>query len=151
MFKRILKMNVLLLILVNVWSLVTSGLPYSAETSILSLKANMKLYFWTSSSLAFLAFQSSNERPSEFRQLVSDLQLEPFTLYINFYIYRFSCVCVAEPAAPRSVYAVNATHSAVTLLWSEEGVVDYYQVLCKANKPSKELKVRTTTLLIYPE
>ncbi|XP_074482061.1 receptor-type tyrosine-protein phosphatase O isoform X2 [Sebastes fasciatus] len=47
-----------------------------------------------------------------------------------------------EPAAPRSLYAVNATHSAVTLLWAEEGVVDYYQVLCKANKPSKELKTR---------
>lgn len=47
-----------------------------------------------------------------------------------------------EPAAPRSLYAVNATHSAVTLLWTEEGVVDYYQVLCKPNKPSKELKAR---------
>ncbi|XP_029017553.1 receptor-type tyrosine-protein phosphatase O isoform X2 [Betta splendens] len=42
-----------------------------------------------------------------------------------------------EPAPPRSLYAVNATHSSVTLLWTEEGVVDYYQVLCKA---SKELK-----------
>ncbi|XP_059181925.1 receptor-type tyrosine-protein phosphatase O isoform X2 [Centropristis striata] len=47
-----------------------------------------------------------------------------------------------EPAAPRSLYAVNATHSAVTLLWTEEGVVDYYQVLCKANRPGKELKAR---------
>ncbi|XP_042367675.1 LOW QUALITY PROTEIN: receptor-type tyrosine-protein phosphatase O [Plectropomus leopardus] len=47
-----------------------------------------------------------------------------------------------EPAAPRSLYAVNATHSAVTLLWTEEGVVDYYQVLCKPNKPSKEFKAR---------
>ncbi|CAB1346323.1 unnamed protein product, partial [Coregonus sp. 'balchen'] len=32
-----------------------------------------------------------------------------------------------EPAPPRSLYAVNATHSSVTLLWSEEGVVDFYQ------------------------
>uniref|UniRef100_A0A8C7HI24 protein-tyrosine-phosphatase n=1 Tax=Oncorhynchus kisutch TaxID=8019 RepID=A0A8C7HI24_ONCKI len=34
-----------------------------------------------------------------------------------------------EPAPPRSLYAVNATHSSVTLLWSGEGVVDFYQVL----------------------
>ncbi|XP_042258980.1 receptor-type tyrosine-protein phosphatase O isoform X1 [Thunnus maccoyii] len=47
-----------------------------------------------------------------------------------------------EPAPPRSLYAVNATHSSVTLLWSEEGVVDYYQVLCKPNKASKEFKAR---------
>ncbi|XP_045895053.1 receptor-type tyrosine-protein phosphatase O isoform X2 [Micropterus dolomieu] len=45
-----------------------------------------------------------------------------------------------EPAPPRSLFAVNATHSAVTLLWTEEGVVDYYQVLCKPSKPSKERK-----------
>ncbi|XP_070710130.1 receptor-type tyrosine-protein phosphatase O [Pempheris klunzingeri] len=47
-----------------------------------------------------------------------------------------------EPAPPRSLFAVNATHSSVTLLWTEEGVVDYYQVLCKPSKPSKELKAR---------
>ncbi|KAE8281138.1 Receptor-type tyrosine-protein phosphatase O [Larimichthys crocea] len=47
-----------------------------------------------------------------------------------------------EPAPPRSLYAVNATHSSVTLLWTEEGVVDYYQVVCQANRPSKELKAR---------
>uniref|UniRef100_A0A8C4IDY9 Protein-tyrosine-phosphatase n=1 Tax=Dicentrarchus labrax TaxID=13489 RepID=A0A8C4IDY9_DICLA len=47
-----------------------------------------------------------------------------------------------EPAPPRSLFAINATHSSVTLLWTEEGVVDYYQVLCKPNKPSKELKAR---------
>ncbi|XP_023808423.1 receptor-type tyrosine-protein phosphatase O isoform X2 [Oryzias latipes] len=45
-----------------------------------------------------------------------------------------------EPAPPRSLYAVNATHSSATLLWSEEGVVDYYQVLCRPCKASKELK-----------
>ncbi|XP_040886316.1 receptor-type tyrosine-protein phosphatase O isoform X1 [Toxotes jaculatrix] len=47
-----------------------------------------------------------------------------------------------EPAPPRSLYAVNATHSSVTLLWTEEGVVDYYQVLCRPNAASKELKAR---------
>ncbi|XP_045074753.1 receptor-type tyrosine-protein phosphatase O, partial [Coregonus clupeaformis] len=48
-----------------------------------------------------------------------------------------------EPAPPRSLYAVNATHSSVTLLWSEEGVVDFYQVLCKPTKTSnKEVKAR---------
>ncbi|XP_071383726.1 receptor-type tyrosine-protein phosphatase O [Centroberyx affinis] len=47
-----------------------------------------------------------------------------------------------EPAPPKSLYAVNATHSSVTLLWTEEGVVDYYQVLCKPARPNKELKAR---------
>uniref|UniRef100_A0A4W6G2Z2 Protein tyrosine phosphatase receptor type O n=1 Tax=Lates calcarifer TaxID=8187 RepID=A0A4W6G2Z2_LATCA len=47
-----------------------------------------------------------------------------------------------EPAPPRSLYAVNATHSSVTLLWTEEGVVDHYQVLCRPNKASKEFKAR---------
>ncbi|XP_029968959.1 receptor-type tyrosine-protein phosphatase O isoform X2 [Salarias fasciatus] len=47
-----------------------------------------------------------------------------------------------EPAPPRSLYAVNATHSSVTLLWSEEGVVDFYQVVCRACRGSKELKAR---------
>ncbi|KAM4712054.1 receptor-type tyrosine-protein phosphatase O isoform 2-T2 [Anableps anableps] len=45
-----------------------------------------------------------------------------------------------EPAPPRLLLAVNATHSSVTLLWTEEGVVDYYQVLCRPNRASKGLK-----------
>ncbi|XP_066525534.1 receptor-type tyrosine-protein phosphatase O isoform X2 [Hoplias malabaricus] len=45
-----------------------------------------------------------------------------------------------EPAPPRSLYAVNATHSAVTLLWTEEGVVDFYQINCKKLGPNKPLK-----------
>ncbi|XP_072528764.1 receptor-type tyrosine-protein phosphatase O isoform X2 [Salminus brasiliensis] len=45
-----------------------------------------------------------------------------------------------EPAPPKSLYAVNATHSAVTLLWTEEGVVDFYQVNCKQLGPNKQLK-----------
>lgn len=47
-----------------------------------------------------------------------------------------------EPAPPKSLYAVNATHFSVTLLWTEEGVVDYYQIYCKPNKAGKELKSR---------
>ncbi|XP_036375885.1 receptor-type tyrosine-protein phosphatase O [Megalops cyprinoides] len=47
-----------------------------------------------------------------------------------------------EPAPPRSLYAVNTTHSSVTLLWVEEGVVDFYQVLCKQVGPSKELRAK---------
>lgn len=45
-----------------------------------------------------------------------------------------------EPAAPKSLYAVNATHFSVTLLWTEDGVVDYYQIYCKPNKRGKQLK-----------
>uniref|UniRef100_A0A3P8UVI2 protein-tyrosine-phosphatase n=1 Tax=Cynoglossus semilaevis TaxID=244447 RepID=A0A3P8UVI2_CYNSE len=37
-----------------------------------------------------------------------------------------------DPAPPRSLFAVNTTYSSVTLLWSEEGVVDYYQVVCRS-------------------
>ncbi|XP_061617696.1 receptor-type tyrosine-protein phosphatase O isoform X5 [Phyllopteryx taeniolatus] len=51
-----------------------------------------------------------------------------------------------EPAPPRSVYAVNATHSSVTLLWSEDGVVDHYQVLCKPSSGGKEGKAREPQL-----
>ncbi|KAJ0012710.1 hypothetical protein NQD34_017044 [Periophthalmus magnuspinnatus] len=47
-----------------------------------------------------------------------------------------------EPAPPKSLYAVNATHFSVTLLWTEDGVVDYYQIYCKPNKVSKEFKSR---------
>ncbi|KAI4891777.1 hypothetical protein NFI96_017333 [Prochilodus magdalenae] len=45
-----------------------------------------------------------------------------------------------EPAPPKSLYAVNATNSAVTLLWTEEGVVDFYQISCKQLGPNKHLK-----------
>ncbi|XP_061124492.1 receptor-type tyrosine-protein phosphatase O isoform X3 [Syngnathus typhle] len=45
-----------------------------------------------------------------------------------------------DPAPPRSVHAVNATHSSVTLLWSEDGVADHYQVLCRASPGGKEVK-----------
>lgn len=56
----------------------------------------------------------------------------------------------AEPAPPRSLYAVNTTHSSVTLLWTEEGVVDYYQVLCRPSKASKDqLKVKVLQIRLY--
>ncbi|XP_060745801.1 receptor-type tyrosine-protein phosphatase O isoform X3 [Tachysurus vachellii] len=45
-----------------------------------------------------------------------------------------------DPAPPKSLYAINATHSAVTLLWTEEGVVDFYQVSCRQLKPITQLK-----------
>lgn len=68
-----------------------------------------------------------------------------FFSLLRFHPQRFhagvSLLCISEPAPPRSLYAVNATPSSVTLLWVEEGVVDYYQVLCKANRSRKELKV----------
>ncbi|XP_035474669.1 receptor-type tyrosine-protein phosphatase O isoform X2 [Scophthalmus maximus] len=47
-----------------------------------------------------------------------------------------------EPAPPRSLLAVNATHSSVTLLWSEEGVVDYYLVVCRPVRGVTGLKAR---------
>ncbi|XP_072566306.1 receptor-type tyrosine-protein phosphatase O-like isoform X1 [Paramormyrops kingsleyae] len=46
------------------------------------------------------------------------------------------------PAPPRSVHAVNSTHTSVTLIWVEEGVVDYYQVHCRPAAPGKDLKAR---------
>ncbi|XP_066580446.1 receptor-type tyrosine-protein phosphatase O isoform X2 [Amia ocellicauda] len=47
-----------------------------------------------------------------------------------------------EPAPPKSLYAVNATYTSVTLLWVEEGVVDFYQIICKIVGSNRELKER---------
>lgn len=66
---------------------------------------------------------------------------------------------VTDPAPPKSLYAVNATHSAVTLLWTEEGVVDFYQVSCRQLGPITQLKVGRrymlvrcfTALTLYPK
>lgn len=91
--------------------------------------------FWVCSSIFILTGSVSVQLDSD---LV--LQLQVWVSY-EHRLKVFICVFHAEPAPPRSLYAVNATHSSVTLLWSEEGVVDYYQVLCKPNKASKELKV----------
>uniref|UniRef100_A0A8C1BAD8 Protein-tyrosine-phosphatase n=1 Tax=Cyprinus carpio carpio TaxID=630221 RepID=A0A8C1BAD8_CYPCA len=47
-----------------------------------------------------------------------------------------------EPAPPKSLYAVNATDTAVTLLWTEDGVVDFYQIVCRPLRVNGESKVR---------
>ncbi|XP_061815715.1 receptor-type tyrosine-protein phosphatase O isoform X1 [Nerophis lumbriciformis] len=52
----------------------------------------------------------------------------------------FPNIIKLEPAPPRSLYAINATHSSVTLLWSEDGVADHYQVVCRADKAGKQVK-----------
>ncbi|XP_060240304.1 receptor-type tyrosine-protein phosphatase O isoform X3 [Meriones unguiculatus] len=36
-----------------------------------------------------------------------------------------------EPAPPKSLFAVNKTQTSVTLLWVEEGVADFFEVLCQ--------------------
>ncbi|XP_026066049.1 receptor-type tyrosine-protein phosphatase O isoform X4 [Carassius auratus] len=51
-----------------------------------------------------------------------------------------------EPAPPKSLYALNATDSAVTLLWTEEGIVDFYQVLCRPLRVNRESKLREPLL-----
>ncbi|XP_059366497.1 receptor-type tyrosine-protein phosphatase O isoform X4 [Carassius carassius] len=51
-----------------------------------------------------------------------------------------------EPAPPKSLYALNATDSAVTLLWTEEGIVDFYQVLCRPLRVNRDSKVREPLL-----
>uniref|UniRef100_A0A8C2HUA7 Protein tyrosine phosphatase receptor type O n=1 Tax=Cyprinus carpio TaxID=7962 RepID=A0A8C2HUA7_CYPCA len=45
-----------------------------------------------------------------------------------------------EPAPPKSLYALNATDTAVTLLWTEEGVVDFYQIVCRPLRVNRESK-----------
>ncbi|XP_073694111.1 receptor-type tyrosine-protein phosphatase O isoform X1 [Garra rufa] len=48
-----------------------------------------------------------------------------------------------DPAPPKSLYAVNATDTAVTLLWMEEGIVDFYQVVCRplgVNRENKKVR-----------
>uniref|UniRef100_A0A8C2GAN2 Protein tyrosine phosphatase receptor type O n=1 Tax=Cyprinus carpio TaxID=7962 RepID=A0A8C2GAN2_CYPCA len=51
-----------------------------------------------------------------------------------------------EPAPPKSLYALNATDTAVTLLWTEEGVVDFYQIVCRPLRVNRESKVREPLL-----
>uniref|UniRef100_A0A671PL07 Receptor-type tyrosine-protein phosphatase O-like n=1 Tax=Sinocyclocheilus anshuiensis TaxID=1608454 RepID=A0A671PL07_9TELE len=45
-----------------------------------------------------------------------------------------------EPAPPKSLYALNATDAAVTLLWTEDGVVDFYQIVCRPLRVNRESK-----------
>uniref|UniRef100_A0A8C1L857 Protein tyrosine phosphatase receptor type O n=1 Tax=Cyprinus carpio TaxID=7962 RepID=A0A8C1L857_CYPCA len=45
-----------------------------------------------------------------------------------------------EPAPPKSLYALNATDTAVTLLWTEEGVVDFFQIVCRPLRVNRESK-----------
>uniref|UniRef100_A0A671SF47 Receptor-type tyrosine-protein phosphatase O-like n=1 Tax=Sinocyclocheilus anshuiensis TaxID=1608454 RepID=A0A671SF47_9TELE len=45
-----------------------------------------------------------------------------------------------EPAPPKSLYVVNATDAAVTLLWTEDGVVDFYQIVCRPLRVNRESK-----------
>ncbi|XP_051746750.1 receptor-type tyrosine-protein phosphatase O isoform X2 [Ctenopharyngodon idella] len=47
-----------------------------------------------------------------------------------------------EPAAPKSLYAVNASDTTVTLLWTEEGVVDFYQIACRPLGTNRDRTVR---------
>ncbi len=49
-----------------------------------------------------------------------------------------------EPAPPKSLYVLNASDTAVTLLWTEEGVVDFYQIVCRPLGVNRESKVRAT-------
>uniref|UniRef100_A0A672NG68 protein-tyrosine-phosphatase n=1 Tax=Sinocyclocheilus grahami TaxID=75366 RepID=A0A672NG68_SINGR len=52
-----------------------------------------------------------------------------------------------EPAPPKSLYAVNATDAAVTLLWTEDGVVDFYQIVCRPLRVNRESKKAREPLL----
>uniref|UniRef100_A0A8C2GPK8 Protein tyrosine phosphatase receptor type O n=1 Tax=Cyprinus carpio TaxID=7962 RepID=A0A8C2GPK8_CYPCA len=45
-----------------------------------------------------------------------------------------------EPAPPKSLYALNATDTAVTLLWTEDGIVDFYQIVCRPLRVNRESK-----------
>ncbi|KAK1906945.1 Receptor-type tyrosine-protein phosphatase O, partial [Dissostichus eleginoides] len=55
-----------------------------------------------------------------------------------------------KPAAPRSLMAVNASHSSVSLLWTQDGVVDFYQILCRDPMPERETKAKKPLCLPYP-
>ncbi|XP_056655273.1 receptor-type tyrosine-protein phosphatase O isoform X2 [Monodelphis domestica] len=47
-----------------------------------------------------------------------------------------------EPAPPKSLFAVNKTQTSVTLLWVEEGVVDFYKVFCHQAGSNEEIKLQ---------
>ncbi|TRY82700.1 hypothetical protein DNTS_018764 [Danionella cerebrum] len=45
-----------------------------------------------------------------------------------------------DPAAPRSLLAVNASDSSITLVWTEQGVADFYLISCRSSKEEKKLR-----------
>nr|DBA30225.1 TPA: hypothetical protein GDO54_006237 [Pyxicephalus adspersus]DBA30226.1 TPA: hypothetical protein GDO54_006237 [Pyxicephalus adspersus] len=45
-------------------------------------------------------------------------------------IKKSSNIFIADPAPPKSLFAVNKTQTSVTLLWVEEGFSDYFEVFC---------------------
>ncbi|EGW07524.1 Receptor-type tyrosine-protein phosphatase O [Cricetulus griseus] len=47
-----------------------------------------------------------------------------------------------EPAPPKSLFAVNKTQTSVTLLWVEEGVADFFEVLCQQLGSSHDAKLQ---------
>ncbi|XP_074125064.1 receptor-type tyrosine-protein phosphatase O isoform X2 [Sminthopsis crassicaudata] len=47
-----------------------------------------------------------------------------------------------EPAPPKSLFAVNKTQTSVTLLWVEDGVVDFYKVFCQQIGSNQEIKLQ---------
>nr|XP_020849997.1 receptor-type tyrosine-protein phosphatase O isoform X4 [Phascolarctos cinereus] len=47
-----------------------------------------------------------------------------------------------EPAPPKSLFAVNKTQTSVTLLWVEDGVVDFYKVFCQQVGSNQEIKLQ---------
>ncbi|KAL1775745.1 receptor-type tyrosine-protein phosphatase O isoform X2 [Sigmodon hispidus] len=47
-----------------------------------------------------------------------------------------------EPAPPKSLFAVNKTQTSVTLLWVEEGVTDFFEVLCQQLGSSHDAKLQ---------
>ncbi|XP_064417100.1 receptor-type tyrosine-protein phosphatase O [Latimeria chalumnae] len=51
-------------------------------------------------------------------------------------------VVTLEPAPPKSLFAVNKTQTSVTLLWVEEGVADFYEVVCKQAASSQEKRLQ---------
>uniref|UniRef100_A0A8C5KWA3 Receptor-type tyrosine-protein phosphatase O n=1 Tax=Jaculus jaculus TaxID=51337 RepID=A0A8C5KWA3_JACJA len=47
-----------------------------------------------------------------------------------------------EPVPPKSLFAVNKSQTSVTLLWVEEGIADFFEVLCQPLGPRGEAKLQ---------
>lgn len=80
---------------------------------------------------------------------MSSLDLPPHVLLNEDNIYVYICNSVfknfalsSEPAPPKSLFAVNKTQTSVTLLWVEEGVADFFEVLCQQLGSSHSAKLQ---------
>lgn len=70
------------------------------------------------------------------------LLLNEDNIYVYVILFFKNFALSSEPAPPKSLFAVNKTQTSVTLLWVEEGVADFFEVLCQQLGSSHDAKLQ---------